>query len=174
MLKKISSKIVHKNPYFNVTCEKFAISKNKIGTYFLLNQFDSSIIIPLKNNKIIFEKQFRYPIKKWSLELPCGAGEKDLNPKQNALKELREETEYSAKNIKKVGKFYPSPGRSGYSCSIFLATDLKFIGERREEAEIIKTVEFSIKEVYELIDKRKITDAYTLSALAIAKNLLLK
>lgn len=174
MFKTLSSKIVHKNPWFSISHERFEISKNKIGDYFLFNNLDASIIIPLKNDKIIFVKQFRFPTKKWSLELPCGGGEEKLNVKQNALKELAEETGYQAKKIKNIGKFYPIPGRSGYSCSIFLATDLKFIGEKHEETEQIKLVELSKKETYKSVSEGKITDGLTLSALAIAKELLLK
>ena len=166
--------MVHKNKWYSVVHEKFLISKNKTGDYFLVKHAGSSIIIPIKDNKIIFEKQYRYPTKKWSLELPCGGREKGVSFLETAKKELQEETGYKAKSIKKIGSFYPSPGNSARNCNVYLAKNLEFIKKNLEKTEHITTVELTKEDAYKMAGQGKITDGFTLSALIIARELLIK
>jgi ADP-ribose pyrophosphatase len=174
MFKTLASKVVHKNPYYSIVEKKFQLPNGKKYNYYISEGPNAVIIVPIKGNKIIFEKQFRFPIGKWSLELPCGSVEKDETFLKTAKKELEEETGYIAQKMKKICDFHPAPGRSKHTCRLFLAENLKFVGKKLEEPEFIETMELTKEEVYDLLKKGKITDGYTISALALARDLLFK
>jgi ADP-ribose pyrophosphatase len=69
-----------------------------------------AVVVPLnKNNKIVLVKQFRYPFKKYLLELPAGKLDKNEDPQLCAVRELEEETGYKAGEIKKLGQIFTTP-----------------------------------------------------------------
>jgi ADP-ribose pyrophosphatase len=174
MWETVSSKIVHKNKYYSISHEKYILPNGNESDYFILKMDGSSIVIPVKGNKIILERQYRYPIKKWSIELPCGGVEDGSNYLKTAKKELLEEVGYIAGKIKKIGSFFPTPGRSSGVCEVFIASQIKHRGCKNEVSELIKPMELEIKKVYNMVAKGKIIDGLTLSALALARKYLLK
>jgi len=174
MWKTLSSKVIHQNKWYRVLHNKFETPNKKIGNYYIVKTNGSSIVIPIKSNKIILEKQYRYPLKKWAIELPCGSVKRGSNYLKTAKEELKEELGYKAKSIKKIGLFAPYDGVSSEICVVFLATDLKFIGENKEETEWIKTFEIEIKKIYKMVEQGKIIDGMTLAALALVQKKLLK
>jgi len=100
-------------------------------------------ILPLVGkNKIVLIKQFRFPIKKEIWEIPAGKLNKGEKPEIGAKRELKEETGYVAKELKKIGEFYLSPGYSTEYMYLFLAKGLKKgkqildKGEKIEEVKI--------------------------------------
>jgi ADP-ribose pyrophosphatase len=173
MWKTISSKIVHKNPWWQLRKDIYKTHTGKKGVYYIIDIKESVFIIPIKGNKIVFEKQYRYPIKKWTIELPGGSVKKDASAKKAAEDELREELGYRAR-FERIGKFVPYNGISSEICSVFLATDLKFVGADQEETEYINPVEIDIRKAFKMIEEKKIIDGMTIAALHIARKKLLK
>ncbi len=169
----LSSEIVHQNKFYAIRHDKYVLPNQEIGDYYVFDQKASVFIVPIKDGKIILEKQFRYPIKKWSIEVPGGAVKKEYTFLKAAKEELMEEVGYIGK-LKKIGKFFPYNGISNEICFVFLATDLKFIWTRLEDTEDVKVFEVEIPEAYEMIENGKIIDGMTISALSIARKYLLK
>ena len=66
------------------------------------------IVALTEDNKVVLVKQFRKPIEKVLWEIPAGKLEKGENPKDCAIRELKEETGYTADNFKLIHKFYTS------------------------------------------------------------------
>lgn len=64
-----------------------------------------AIVALTDDNKVVLIKQFRKPIEQVIWEIPAGKLEMGENPKDCAIRELKEETGYSAKNIKLIHKF---------------------------------------------------------------------
>jgi ADP-ribose pyrophosphatase len=124
-------------------------------------------ILPLiGKDKIVLIRQFRFPINKEIWEIPAGKLDKGEKPEIGAKRELKEETGYEAKEVKKIGEFYLSPGYSTEYMYLFLARGLKKGEQSLDKGEKIKEVKiFSKKEVLEMIKTRKIVDAKTILAL---------
>lgn len=174
---KLSEKEVYRNPWFSVVHEKFVTPALSIGNYFIMhtNDTDRSVfIVPVKNNKLLFIKQYRYTLKKWTLELPGGGVKKGFTALAAAKEECEEELGYTAKKWKSLGTFTPWTGPCAEQCTVFLAQDLQKTTQNLDETEQgLKIQEIEIKEAYKMLDDGKITDSQTISALSIARKHLL-
>ena len=78
-----------------------------------------------EDGKIILAVEPRvFTTKTVDIGFPAGYIEKDENPIDAAKRELKEETGYSTKNIKKLTSFYPSTAFSNEELIIYIAKDL--------------------------------------------------
>lgn len=130
------------------------------------------IVAVTDENKIVLIKQFRKPIEQVIWEIPAGKMEIGENPKDCAIRELKEETGYSAKNIKLIHKFFTSAGFSNQKIYIFLATGLTKGDPNFDEDEIIEKYEVDIDEAYNMVIKNEIEDAKTIIGILLAKELI--
>ena len=94
------------------------------------------------------------------------------NPKDCAIRELKEETGYSAKNIKLIHKFFTSAGFSNQKIYIFLATGLNKGEPEFDEDEIIEKYEIDINEARNMVINNEIEDAKTAIGILLAKELI--
>lgn len=131
-----------------------------------------AIVAITPDNKVVLVRQYRKAIEKELWEIPAGKIEIGENPKDTAIRELKEETGYSAGNIKLLHKFYTSAGFSNQKIYIFLAQNLTPGEQNFDEDEFIKTEEFSLDEVYNMIYKNAIEDAKTSIGMLLIKELL--
>lgn len=124
------------------------------------------VIALLENGKLIFERQFRYPLRRVFLELPAGkidAGEHILD---TARRELREETGYKAKQWRHLGTMHPCIGYSDERIEIYLARGLHLNGAKQlDHNEFLEVVELSRDEARQAVWDGRITDAKTITAL---------
>lgn len=114
---------------------------------------------------ILMVKQYRYPIKQVSLELPAGRLDKGDSPDERIRAELEEETGYVAKTWKSLGYIYTTPGICDEKLYLYYATDLEFKKQKPDDGEIIEFFEYKINDVFELIKSGEINDAKTICAL---------
>ncbi|WP_250673208.1 NUDIX hydrolase [Paraclostridium ghonii] len=130
------------------------------------------IVAITDENKVLLVRQYRKAVEKVLWEIPAGKLEQGESPKDCASRELKEETGYSANNIKLIHKFYTSAGFSNQKIYIYLATDLEKGECNLDEDEFLELHEVDIKDVYEMIDKNDIEDAKTSIGLLLTKELL--
>jgi ADP-ribose pyrophosphatase len=130
------------------------------------------IIAQLDNGKLIFEKQFRYPLRQLFLELPAGKIDIGEHILDTARRELREETGHKAKFWRHLGTMHPCIGYSNERIEIFLAKELSYIGDALDDGEILEVVELSLHDALLSIRDGEITDAKTITALFWAEKVL--
>lgn len=131
-----------------------------------------AIVALTDDDKVVLIKQFRKPIEQVIWEIPAGKLEIGETPKECAIRELKEETGYSAKNIKLIHKFFTSSGFSNQKIYIFLATGLTKGEHKFDEDEIIEKYEIDINEARNMIIKNEIEDAKTAIGILLAKELI--
>lgn len=168
--KKLKSSTVIKNDHWSYNLDHFEIEGGFKGQYHYVHTAGSTMVIPITpQNKFLLVKQFRYLNQKEGLEFPCGALEKGLKPKQNALKELREETGYTAGSLIETAHFAPYTGASDEVCTVYIARELvkaPLKGDATEEFELfVKTYE----EIEALIEENNIWDGLTIAAWALVR-----
>lgn len=90
------------------------------------------VIIAEAEDKLILVEQYRVPVGKRCLELPAGlVGDEDENAtvEGTAVKELEEETGFSAASIERLGDFHSSPGMLAESFTLVRAHGVRKVGE---------------------------------------------
>ena len=173
--KTLRSRKVFECPWYYINEDKFELPNKKQGKYYVVNTHNSVFILPLtSNNKILFIKQYRYPVNGFYYELPAGAVEKKDTALTSARKELEEETGFKARQFKKIGTYAPMNGLCKEICTVFIATDLEKTKQKLESTEFIEVEEISINKAYKMVDNNKIQCGMTLSAMSIARKYLLK
>ena len=130
------------------------------------------IVAITDENKVVLVRQYRKAVEKELWEIPAGKIEIGENPKECAIRELKEETGYSADNIKLIHKFYTSAGFSNQKIYIYLAENL-IQGERDlDEDEFLEVHEIDKDEVYNMIARNEIEDAKTSIGMLLIKELI--
>ncbi len=123
------------------------------------------MLATLDNGKLLFERQFRYPLGQVFLELPAGKIDHGEPPLDTARRELREETGYKAKNWRHLGTMHPCIGYSNERIEIFLAHGLVFVGHQLDVGEFLEVIELSLSDALLAVRDGEITDAKTITAL---------
>lgn len=136
----------------------------QMDEFFVRQAQPFSIIVPqLDDSNLIMVKQYRLGSQKISLEFPMGSVF-GLSPREMAEKELKEETGFSCKSLRRIGQFYLSPAWSNQKAYVFLAKDLIAGKPKPEPYEFIEVVKVKISKIEELILKGEICDAPTIVA----------
>lgn len=130
------------------------------------------IIAELPNGKLVFERQFRYPLDQVFIELPAGKLDPAEEPLAAARRELREETGYVAQHWHHLGVMHPCIGYSNERIEIFLARGLTQIGCQRDDEEFLEILEMSLAEADQAIGTGRLTDGKSITALYWAQRLL--
>ncbi len=123
------------------------------------------IVAQKDENTILMVKQYRYPLKSVSLELPAGKLEFNENPDDAAPRELEEETGYIANTWTSLGYIHTTPGICDEKLYLYLAKDLTYTKPNPDEGEIIQAFEYNINDVFKMIKNGEINDSKTLCAL---------
>jgi ADP-ribose pyrophosphatase len=90
------------------------------------------VILAEHEGKVILVSQYRVPVGRQSLELPAGLvgdEDKDATVEGTAVKELEEETGFTAERIERLGEFNSSPGLVAESFTLVRAHGVHRIGE---------------------------------------------
>ena len=90
------------------------------------------VILAEHDGKVILIEQYRVPVGGRCLELPAGlVGDEDESAtvEGTAVKELEEETGFTADRIETLGEFHSSPGMVAESFTLVRAHGVRKIGE---------------------------------------------
>lgn len=120
----------------------------------------------LDNGNLLFERQFRYPLRRVFLELPAGKIDHGEATIDTARRELLEETGYVACEWEYLGLMHPCIGYSDERIEIFAARGLHLAGEKQlDHNEFLEVVELSPEAARQAVWSGQITDAKTISSL---------
>jgi ADP-ribose pyrophosphatase len=89
------------------------------------------VILAEHDGKVVLVEQYRVPLGRNCLELPAGlvGDEDDKGIEDTAVKELEEETGFTAERIERLGEFYSSPGMVAEGFTLVRAHGLRRIGD---------------------------------------------
>jgi 8-oxo-dGTP pyrophosphatase MutT (NUDIX family) len=109
--------------------------------------------------------QFRFPLNKYSWEIPEGGCPVNENPLLGAKRELLEETGLKAEKWHVIGTSHLSNSVTDENCVMYLATELSQHQAMPEETEQLKVKKISLREAFDMVNDGEITDAVSVIAL---------
>jgi ADP-ribose pyrophosphatase len=168
--KTLDSKRIYEGRIINLRVDKVTVVSGTSTREIVEHNGGSVIAAVTDDNKIIMVKQFRKPMESPILEVPAGKLDGDEDPADAALRELSEETGYTAGKLEKLTEFYPSVGYTTEVLHIYLATDLKPGACHPDENEVLEVMEMDLEEVYRMVMDGKIHDGKTIAAVMMARD----
>ncbi len=134
----------------------------------------AAAVVPLfEDGATLLVRQFRYPPRRVFLEAP--AGKIDIpgeSPEEVAVRELEEETGFTARRLSPLGAHYPCVGYSNEVIHLYLAEELAEGTRNLSEGEHLEVERLPFAEAVERIYRGEIVDMKTIVALLLAERLL--
>ena len=155
-------------PLFKVYEDLIELPNGLKLDYYWVDKIPVVVVLPIISDKIVMVKQYRYPIKSDSLELPAGHVWPNEEPEECALRELKEETGFTAGKIEKILSYNPSTEYSNQIYHIFITEDLLNGETNREKYEIMNVELLKTDIVIKKIMNGDITDGRTITSIFLA------
>ena len=173
MERKIQSLASLGTKSFTAYLDEVSLRNGKISKRIRIDHPQAAAIVPFVSDKeIIMVKQYRYALKKETLEIPAGKIDKGESPEECIKRELVEETGFKAKFIKWLYTYAPAIGYSNELIHLYSGRDLEKIGTKIDENEISSLEILTLDEVIGMIKNHKIIDSKTIIALSFIRPLI--
>ncbi|MCA9369878.1 NUDIX hydrolase [Candidatus Woesebacteria bacterium] len=126
MIKQLSSKTIYQNPWMKVREDQVLFANGHQGIYGVVEKDDFALIVPFDGTHLHLVRQYRYPIREYSLEFPQGKHEDNTraSPTQLATAELEEELGLKADSMHEIGFLREAAGYCNQGFHLFFATEL--------------------------------------------------
>jgi ADP-ribose pyrophosphatase len=170
---QISRDSIFKGRVFDIERVQVRLPDERSAYYEMVTHPGAVSIVPIDEfGRILFVRQFRPAAWKEVLELPAGTLEKDEDPQECAIRELREETGMGAHHLQKLGAFYLAPGYSSEYLHMFLARDLYKAPLQADLDEFLNVEAIPVAKAYEMARQGEFKDGKTLAGLFLAELLI--
>lgn len=169
---KISSLELYRRPY--VRFMKDLVKINGLEKDYSYADIANGIGIVAINdrNEVALVGQWRYPIDRYSWEIPAGMREGNEDPLLGAQRELKEEAGVTARKWTPLGEFFMEGSSTTKKAIAFLAQDLKMGEQSLDDDEKIEVLWMPFQQLLELIEQGKMQDGFSVLALLRARMIL--
>lgn len=147
--------------------ETFATSDGPVVRPVIHHPGAVALLAQPDDQSLVLVRQYRYPIRRWTLEIPAGTRVVGEAPEVTAARELREEAGYTAARISEVSRFFPAVGVSDEEMILYRAEGLREVPAAPEHGELVTREIVGFERLQTLIGTGELCDAKTLIALAM-------
>jgi ADP-ribose pyrophosphatase len=169
-VKTLSSEIIYEGKILNLRKDTVETANGSVSYREIVEHSGGVAVAAITHdNKMVMVRQFRNPAGRIVLEAPAGKREKDEDPAETAERELKEETGYTASNIKLLTKFFASVGYSEEVIHIYLCTGLTPGETEFDDNESLDIIEYDLDELYQMVLRGEVEDSKTIIAILMAK-----
>ena len=168
----VESRLAYEGRIVNVRVDTVQLSRGALGTREIVEHSECVCIVPLdEQNDVILVRQYRKPAEENLLEIPAGGVEKGEVSQEAVLRELQEETGYTADKLQHLSTFWTTPGFCNELMHAYLATDLRPGSPHQDEDEDIQVVKVPLDRIPDMIRRREIRDAKSIASLLMVLHL---
>lgn len=161
------SRLVYANPWIEVVEHRVLTPAGKPGIYGVVSPTSVATgVVPLHaDGTITMVGQYRFPLNRYSWEIPEGGGAKGVSPKESAARELREETGLTAGHWMPLQVADLSNCVTDETAHLFLAWDLTEGESQPDATEVLAVRRVPFDVALRRAMNGEVTDAMTVMAL---------
>ncbi len=170
--RRLERELVYKGKIVDFYKDTIRVPNGNIVDWDFIGHQGAAAVLPVREDgKLIMVRQYRNAIDRYTLELPAGGlNAPDEPTEQAAIRELREETGYTAGRWELLVSIYTTVAFCNEKIDIYLARDLK-LGERHlDEDEDINVEAYDIENLCDMIYSGTIQDSKTVAAVLAYKD----
>jgi len=164
----VASEDVFRGVLLHVRRDTVRLPDGKTATREYIVHPGAVMIVPrLPGGKLLFERQYRYPLARVFVEFPAGKIDPGEEPLATARRELREETGYTAARWSYLATLHPLITYSTERIEIYVADELEHVGASLDAGEFVETFVATLDEALSWLDRGEITDVKTMLGLLL-------
>lgn len=160
---RLDGETVYQGNFLNVKRDRVRLPDGATTIREYIEHPGAVMIIPLfDDQRVLMERQYRYPIAQVMLEFPAGKLDPNEDPLQCAQRELQEETGYRARELIRLTRIHPVISYSTEFIDLYLARGL-IEGERKlDQGEFLETFITDVAQLSEWVKAGVISDVKTI------------
>lgn len=174
--KVLDSKYHFKTPFGNLRNDICQMEDGTIIQNYYVNEYADWVnaVVMTEDGQIVLVEQYRHPGNGFYIEVPAGKIEEGETYEDAIIREVREETGYlSDEPPIPLGEYMVNPATQTNKVAMFLINNAKKRYEQElDETERLEVRLFPFSRIPELIQKKEITQFFTVSAYYMAKDYL--
>ena len=165
---------VYANNWIEVSHHEVTNPTGNEGVYGVVHFKNLAIgIIPLdENNHTWIVGQYRFPVEKYSWEMPEGGGQIGVDPLLSAQRELLEECGIIAQKWERILEMDLSNSATTEHAILYVARELSFTQAQPEETEELQLRKIPFEELFQMVMRGEVSDAMTIAAVLKLKLLM--
>jgi 8-oxo-dGTP pyrophosphatase MutT (NUDIX family) len=165
-----SSEVRYENPWISVRHDEVTDPSGRSGVYGVISpkSFALGVLPVFHDGTVLLVGQYRYPLSRYSWEMPEGGGSKDVDPLVSVARELREETGHEALSWLHVMDITLSNSVTDEWAMCWAAWDLRPVtaGAEPESTEDLTVWRAPYRAVVDLVWSGEIFDSMTVATVA--------
>jgi ADP-ribose pyrophosphatase len=172
----LDSKEILRSHFLQVMCDTVRLPGGKTATRDYIVHPGAVMVVPLLDTpsglRVVLERQYRYPVRQAMVEFPAGKLEPGENTLVCGMRELQEETGYTAAEWAHAGVIHPCIAYSTECIDVWFARSLQLGPRHLDEGEFLDVFTASPAELLRWCCTGEVTDAKTLSGSLWLQNVL--
>ena len=171
---RIDSRRVYTGKVISLDVDRVRFPDGSVGELEMIRHPGASAVVPFLSDprgadpQVLMIRQYRYATDGYLLEIPAGRLDPGEDPRDCALRELKEETGCSATRVDPLFTMYTTPGFTDEKIHLFMATGLTAGKAKRESDEFLDLEPMPLSRALELVETGEIKDAKTALGLLFA------
>jgi ADP-ribose pyrophosphatase len=171
---RIDSLRVYTGRVISLDVDRVRFPDGSVGEMEMVRHPGASAVVPFISDpagadpQVLLIRQYRYAAEGYLYEIPAGRLNAGEDPRDCAVRELKEETGCSAERMEQLFTMYTTPGFTDEKIHLFMATGLT-AGETKHEAdEFLELQPVLLSQALQMVESGEIQDAKTALGLLFA------
>lgn len=171
---QLNSKRVYTGRIISLDVDTVRFPDGSAGELEMIRHSGASAVVPFLSDpggedpQVLLISQYRYAAGGYLYEIPAGRLDKGEQPRDCAVRELKEETGCTAEQMVHLTSIYTTPGFTDEKIHIFMATGLVAGETKHESDEFLELEPMLLSRALGMVESGEITDAKTALGLLFA------
>jgi len=162
----VSKKVIWSGRAVDFRVDTIRLPNGKKATREYIDHPGAVGVVPfVDKDHIAMVRQYRHPVGEVTLELPAGKIDKGESLLTCVKRELNEETGYTAKKIRPLLQYWPTPAFANEVLHLYVATGLTAGKMHTDDDEFLRCVVVPFKKAVKMALNGEIKDSKTIVAL---------